>query len=88
MGSVGPWDRRDGVQAVWLLFWQALRGASTMHLEEGGKRGSLAPRRPSALEDIDCALEDSGPRRTPWSSTPSPRAQYPPLLRVQEKHHQ
>ena len=51
VGSVGPWDRRDGVEAVELLFWQALRGASTMHLEEGGKRGSLAPRRPSALED-------------------------------------
>ena len=55
-----------GVEAVRLLFWQALRGASTMHLEEGGKRGSLAPRRPSALED-------SGPRKTPLSSPPSPR---------------
>ena len=66
VGSVGPWDRRNGVQAVWLLFWQALRGASTMHLEEGGKRGSLAPRRPSALED-------SGPWKAPSSSTPSPR---------------
>ena len=80
VGLWGPWARRDGVQAVWLLFWQALRGASTMHLEEGGKRGSLAPRRPSA------ALEDSGPWEAPSSSTPSPRPEEtvgpPPLLRV------
>ena len=80
VGSVGPWDRRDGVEAVWLLFWQAVRGAATQ-----ASRGRRETRLAGASAPVVCstslrAPEDSVEQYAIAATRKNSRA--PPLLRV------